>query len=125
MLEVVSTRRDLHRFVVMQRVECREIEYQVVPTNALAILLSNYNRDGLVPAATVVESCGDVVGGVRNYDADAVLVEVVEVVGSCGAAVVVVDVVVAFAVGVAVGIAVAAAVALAAVVSVASVEAGV
>ena len=50
--------------------------------NALAILFSDYNRDGLAPAATVVESCGVVKGVVGSYDADAVIVEVVEVVGS-------------------------------------------
>lgn len=129
MLEVVSTRRDLHRFVVMHQGDCREIGYQVVPRNALAILLSGYSRDGLAPAATVVESCGVVVGGLRSYDVDAVIAEVVEVVGSCdvavaagvAAGVVVADVVLVFVVAVAVAVAVA----LAAVVSVAAMEAGV
>lgn len=71
----------------MRRGDCREIEYQVGPTEALAIQSSNYNRDGLAPEAKVVGSCGVVMGGVRSYDADAVIVEVVEAVGSCGAAV--------------------------------------
>lgn len=89
MLEVASTRQDLHRFAVMHRGHFREIGYQVVPRDVLAIQFSDYNRDDLVPAATAVESCGVVRGGVGSYDVDAVIVGVVEEVGSCGAVVVV------------------------------------
>lgn len=70
----------------MRRGDCREIEYQAGPREALATQFSNYNKDGLAPAAKVVGSCGAVVEGVGSYDVDAVIVEVVEVAGSCGAA---------------------------------------
>lgn len=100
----------------MRRGDCREIEYQAGPREALATQFSNYNKDGLAPAAKVVGSCGAVVEGVGSYDVDAVIVEVVEVAGSCGAAAA------AAAAGV---VAAAVAAAPAAVVSVAATEAGV
>lgn len=96
----------------MRRGDCREVESQTGPRNALAILFSNYNRDDLAPATKVVGSCGVVMGGVGSYDVDAVTVEVVGVAGSCDAAAAAAVVVVVAAVA-------------AAVVSVAATEAGV
>ena len=104
----------------MRRGDCREVESQTEPRTALAILFSNYNRDGLAPATKVVGSCGVVLGVVGSYDVDVVIVEVVGVAGSCDAAAAAVVVVV-----VAAAAAAAVAAAPAAVVSVAATEAGV